>query len=948
MVLLGNLTSQEMKVIRSKIRLMAILGFSILTLAAQTAYATTYYASNSSGNDQYDGLSPKWNGSHGPWKTLAKASQTTYQPGDQLLLKCGDAWNETLTLQGGGTARNPVTIGSYGSGDLPYIHRTLGGNDDCITVINGAGYRFRDLELGDALNGVHIRLDEPGRKYFDFYHFNGCFIHDIENPTFPSVPGPWGWALLWDGSGVPRDISVKHCIGLRTQGFFCNSVRGRVLFDGDTISHGSLNQVCQTYSTGFDIVNCVYTYNYPWLYDKWGTTQVMAGILKGAPGIRNIVENNEFGWPGDYPGSPDGCGYDFEVSTGDVTFRNNFVHDSYGEAVLFMGDRVQQNLIFDNNIFKDNTRFSPRWPCTVSLPVSVTGSGIFSHNVFYLWPGKTAFGSIDQPKGKVLRPTSFTYLDNNKHPVKPFVAMPMVKRIEYRAGERIYTLDCKTKGVTIRYTTDASLPTQNSPIYRKPIVMRRTGELNAKAFKNGYYPSYVNSIAVELRKPQVGPPAAWWKLNQLQGRLAKDAAGENNGEVTNARWIRESAPCLNFNGMNSFVSFPSKRLATISNTFSISFWTKPEEPRAETPEVGSGVGLSGTGWWKMNEGTGDILNDSAGGTIGAITGCTWTKGNFGPALQFDGEKDMVSLSNYGAGLDTVSNNFTISFWADPDATRAETPETNKGISGISGQRYALFPQQFSTASGAAGAGVSVGTNGVSVFELADSYLPSPLVYNHDLSGWNCITVAYRDGKPSLYINGKLVKVGVRSDKIVHPVFNLGGGTYGWYKGELEDLRVYPYALSDNQISRLAAQGEEAIIPWTRNKSAGTSGLTYALGPTRNGGTHDPNNAGVGVSVGTNGISVCESSDAYLPSVLVDNRPLKGWHQITVVYQDGQPTLYLDGVFETVGCRSLKTVHPVFDLGGGNGLGWYKGDIRDVRVYDGALTDAEVQETAQER
>lgn len=933
---------------RSIKRLLAILSIMVLTLVAQEAFATNYYVSNSSGNDRYDGLAPKWNGTHGPWKTLAKASQTTYQPGDKLLLRCGDEWNETLTLHGDGTSQNPITIASYGSGDRPYIHRSLGGNDDCITVINGAGYHFMDLELGYALNGVHIILNTPGRKNFDYYHFNGCFIHDIENPTFPATPGPWGWALLWEGPGVPRDISVKHCIGLRTQGFFCNTIRGRVLFDGDTISHGSLNQVCQTYSTGFDILNCVYTYNYPWLYDKWGTTQVMAGILKGAPGIRNMVENNEFGWPGDYPGSPDGCGYDFEVSTSDVTFRNNFVHDSYGEAVLFMGDRVQKNLIFDDNIFKDNTRFSPRWPCTVSLPTSVTGSGTFSHNIFYLWQGKTAFGSIDQPTGKVLRPTSFTYQDNNEHSVKPFVAMPLVAHIAYRKGRRIYTLSCATKGATIRYTTDASLPNPSSQVYRQPIVMRRSGELNAKAFKGGYYPSYDNSIAVELRSPPVGSPTAWWKLNEVKGRVVKEAIHGENGELSNAKWIRDGASCLIFNGKNSLVTLPLTKLSSISNTFTISLWTKPEEPRTETPEVGSGVGLSGTGWWKMNEGAGDILNDSAGGTIGVLNGCTWTKGKFGNALQFNGEKDSVTLSNYGAGLDTVSKNFTISFWAEPEAPRTETPESNKGISGIAGQRYALFPQQFSAASGGAGAGVSVGTNGVSVFELADSYLPSPLVYNHDMPGWNCITLVYRDDQPSLYVNGVLVKKGLRSDKIVHPVFSLGGGLYGWYKGKLEDVRVYPYALSDNQISELAAKGENALIPWNRKKEMGTSGLPYALGPIRNGGTNDPNNAGVGISVGTNGISVCESSDAYLPSTLVDNRPLKGWHQITVVYQDGQPTLYLDGVFETVGCRSLKNVRPTFDLGGGNGLGWYKGEIRDVRVYNGALTDAEVQVLAQER
>ena len=50
--------------------------------------ATTYYVSQSSGKDSNDGKSPAT-----AWKTLAKASQA-YSPGDSILLKCGDAWNE--------------------------------------------------------------------------------------------------------------------------------------------------------------------------------------------------------------------------------------------------------------------------------------------------------------------------------------------------------------------------------------------------------------------------------------------------------------------------------------------------------------------------------------------------------------------------------------------------------------------------------------------------------------------------------------------------------------------------------------------------------------------------------------------------------------------------------------------------------------------------------------
>ena len=156
------------------------------------------------------------------------------------------------------------------------------------------------------------------------------------------------------------------------------------------------------------------------------------------------------------------------------------------------------------------------------------------------------------------------------------------------------------------------------------------------------------------------------------------------------------------------------------------------------------------------------------------------------------------------------------------------------------------------------------------------------------------------------------------------------------------MRVYSRALTEAEISELAAKGDKAGVSWSLDKMAGTSGLPYALAPIRRGGGPNAGHAGVGISVGTNGISIVESSDGYLPSVLVDNLPQKSWNHIAVVYRNKQPTLYVNGMFEKAGHTSAKTVHPVFNLGGGEGLGSFGGKLDDVRVYNCALTDAEVQ------
>lgn len=67
------------------------------------------------------------------------------------------------------------------------------------------------------------------------------------------------------------------------------------------------------------------------------------------------------------------------------------------------------------------------------------------------------------------------------------------------------------------------------------------------------------------------------------------------------------------------------------------------------------------GWWKFNEGTGNILHDSSGnGNDGKIYGATWIKGNTGIALLFDGKDDYVVCGN-----DTslqIDGSLTISAW----------------------------------------------------------------------------------------------------------------------------------------------------------------------------------------------------------------------------------------------------------------------------------------------
>jgi hypothetical protein len=97
--------------------------------------ATTYYV-DCNGNDSNNGTAENT-----PWKTIYKASSANLQPGDKLLFKRGCTWSKTSTgihleAKWDGTAQNPITIGAYGTGNLPIIQFDAGSDQNKYYAVN--------------------------------------------------------------------------------------------------------------------------------------------------------------------------------------------------------------------------------------------------------------------------------------------------------------------------------------------------------------------------------------------------------------------------------------------------------------------------------------------------------------------------------------------------------------------------------------------------------------------------------------------------------------------------------------------------------------------------------------------------------------------------------------------------------------------------------------------
>ncbi|MDO9467253.1 MAG: LamG-like jellyroll fold domain-containing protein [Thiobacillus sp.] len=215
---------------------------------------------------------------------------------------------------------------------------------------------------------------------------------------------------------------------------------------------------------------------------------------------------------------------------------------------------------------------------------------------------------------------------------------------------------------------------------------------------------------------------------------------------------------------------------------------------------------------------GEVVDASGNGNHGTPQGAANTgAGRVCKAGIFNG----VSPSRIKATTlfaDGIVNDFTMAFWVNPTATHQLDAQSASGTAGTAGQRYVVYPAQGTDAWGAghAGAGVSVGTNGISVYEHAAGYMPPLLVWSGAVSGWTHVAVVYQSRQPRLYVNGALVATGLTSTYAnVHPGLRtsggtptndggLGGGNWGWFSGGIDEFRVYDGALDAAGVASIAA------------------------------------------------------------------------------------------------------------------------------------------------
>ncbi|NLW92672.1 MAG: prepilin-type N-terminal cleavage/methylation domain-containing protein [Syntrophomonadaceae bacterium] len=102
------------------------------------------------------------------------------------------------------------------------------------------------------------------------------------------------------------------------------------------------------------------------------------------------------------------------------------------------------------------------------------------------------------------------------------------------------------------------------------------------------------------------------------------------------------------------------------------------------------------------------------------------------------------------------------------------------------------------------------------------------------------------------------------------------------------------------------------------------------------------NAGQGLSLGTNGISNYEHANGYMPPTAVYSGDMSSFNAIAVNYDEKTPFIYINGEMRKAGIESPRVHVSTPQKVGGDGYGYFTGDVAAILIYSSSLSEANME------
>jgi hypothetical protein len=285
--------------------------------ASEDDWATnTYYIDSQDGDDNNSGIRE-----NNPWQTIDKVSSTTFQPGDNIYFKRGSSFTGCVTINGNGTASDPITISAYGTGDAPSFTNP--------NFIDGYG------------NAMRIRGD----------------YHIVENLHFhhnASAPDDVGFELVWSVGALHVSLGNDHVI-IRNNEFANTPKAIHSYSEYSLITNNYIHDPNMKQSNGM--------LSAPW----WGPIGIHLGIGNQEVSY-NTIENmyavgGEFNADGGAIEIDDGRNHKDNINIHHNTTKDNmgFVEISWWDDAVKIRSK---NVSIDHNVSRDYQDFVLWWAPT--------------------------------------------------------------------------------------------------------------------------------------------------------------------------------------------------------------------------------------------------------------------------------------------------------------------------------------------------------------------------------------------------------------------------------------------------------------------------------------------------------------------------------------------------------------------------------------------------------
>ncbi len=155
-------------------------------------YDGSYFIDSNNGSDDNSGFTENT-----AWKSLAKVSASSFEPGDQIKFKKGERFDGHLVLNSSGNENNPILITSYGVGNKPIITGEVGstgGGDfqEAILVENHDHITFDGLEINNERTASRSGVDDKDAYGIYIYNSGTTVMRNFifRNMTFQKVYAP--------------------------------------------------------------------------------------------------------------------------------------------------------------------------------------------------------------------------------------------------------------------------------------------------------------------------------------------------------------------------------------------------------------------------------------------------------------------------------------------------------------------------------------------------------------------------------------------------------------------------------------------------------------------------------------------------------------------------------------------------------------------------------------